>query len=101
MRYLVVVAHYTSSPLQEKGGGLLQPEDLGLPAELCDALREWNEEYRDLIPLDAGGRKAERAEIEFLDQRGLQLASAVERSLPGGSKVGYFSEGASRYLKLV
>jgi hypothetical protein len=100
MRYLVVAAHYTSSPLQEKDGELLRPEDLGLPAELCDALREWNEDYRDVIPLDPAGRSAERAEIEFLDQRGLQLANAIERSLPGGAKVGYYSEGESRYLKL-
>lgn len=100
MRYLTLAAHYTASPIQETDGELLRPEDLGLSDEICEALREWNDEYRDILSLDSAGRRAQREEIAFLDERGLQLAGIIERSVPGGAKVSYYSEGEMKHLKL-
>lgn len=100
LKYLVLAAHLTASPLKEKDGDAWLPEDLGLPPDLCPSLSDWNQEYRDLIMLGRAERATEREEIRFLDSRGLQLAKQVEQTLRDRSKVGYYSEGESRYLRM-
>jgi len=99
MRYLTVAADYTQSCLRDDFEGPIQPESLGLPADLCSALRSWNEAYRRVIPMD----EEERSDAEIaalicqLDEQGRDMASRVQQ-VAGEAKVRYFSEGELRYL---
>ncbi len=51
MRYLVLAAEYTQSALRDEQVGHVVPEEVGLPWELGDRIRDWNERYRGIIPL--------------------------------------------------
>lgn len=99
MRYLTVVADYTQSPLRDDYLGTVVPEEIGLPWELGAQLRDWNDRYRAIIPLDPADRMSAPVSelIDVLDDEGLNLADAVSSTLEG-VKVRYYSEGRLRYL---
>ena len=67
--------------------------------ELGDRLREWNDRYRPVIPLDLDDRTSGPiAElVTTLDLEGLRLTEAVAAEL-GDVKVRYYSEGRLRYV---
>jgi hypothetical protein len=99
MRYLTLIADYTQSPLRDDFVGTVVPEEIGLPWELGDRLRDWNGRYRAVIPIDV----AERARgpvselIDELDEEGLRLAAEIASALDE-VKVRYYSEGRLRYV---
>ncbi|CAB4363791.1 MAG: hypothetical protein F2772_11390 [Actinobacteria bacterium] len=99
MRYLTLTADYTESPLRDDFTGSLVPEEVGVPWELGDRLRSWNDRYRAVIPL--GPDERNQADvlklISELDTEGLGLVSEVAAAV-GDAKIRYFSEGHLRYL---
>lgn len=99
MRYLTLAAEYTQSALRDDFVGTVVPEEVGLAESLGDRIRDWNERYRAVIPLDAGQRRlSPTAElIEALDEEGLGLVDALRAELPD-AKVRYYSEGHLRYV---
>ncbi len=99
MRYLTVVADYTQSPLRDDYIGTVVPEEIGLSWELGARLRDWNDRYRAIIPLDPADRMSAPASalIDVLDDEGLNLADAIGSALED-VKVRYYSEGRLRYL---
>ena len=99
MRYLTVAAEYTGSALKDDFTGPIDPEELGLPASIGERLREWNEAYREVIPLGPNerGRGEVQATIEALDGAGQTLARDIQAEL-GEAKVRYYSEGHLAYL---
>ena len=99
MRYLTVVADYTQSPLRDDYIGTVVPEEIGLSWELGAQLRDWNDRYRAILPLDAADRVSAPASdlIDVLDDEGLNLADAVSSTLQD-VKVRYYSEGRLRFL---
>ncbi len=99
MRYLTVVADYTQSPLRDDYVGTVVPEEIGLSWELGAQLRDWNDRYRAIIPLDLADRTSAPASdlIDLLDDEGLTLADAIGSTLQD-VKVRYYSEGRLRYL---
>lgn len=99
MRYLNLAAHYTASPISNLEGEILECKDLGLPADLCRRIGEWNAEYKSVYHLDEAGRRAAIKSIEELDERGVRLAEEIERAVDGGAKVKYYSEGQMKVLK--
>lgn len=99
MRYLTIAADYTQSSLRDDFEGPIEPETLHLPRALCDELREWNDQYRRIIPLSEEARSpATNADlISRLDEQGQRLAQRVEDALKPEAKVRYYSEGYLRY----
>lgn len=99
MRYLTVVADYTQSPLRDDYIGTVVPEEIGLSWELGAQLRDWNDRYRAIIPIDLTDRTSGPASdlINELDDEGLKLADAIS-SILQDVKVRYYSEGRLRYL---
>ena len=99
MRYLTLAADYTQSPLRDDFIGPVVPEEVGLPWELGDQLRDWNVRYRAIIPLDVNDRTGGPASelIDALDREGLGLAESIRTAL-GDVKIRYYSEGRLRYL---
>jgi len=98
MRYLTLAADYTQSALRDDYIGTVVPEEVGLPGDLGDRIRDWNARYRAVIPLDESQR-AQRlvAElIEALDDEGISLVNDIAEAL-SEVKVRYFSEGHLRY----
>lgn len=97
MRYLVLSADYTQSALRDEYTGTVVPEEVGLPEGLAKRIREWNERYRQIIPLDEEQRHVASAVklIELLDEEGLSIAAEIRITLPD-AKVQYFSEGHLR-----
>lgn len=100
MKYLTLSAEYTQSALRDDFAGPVVPEEVGLPWELGERIRDWTERYRVIIPLDES-KRAEAAIADLiasLDQEGLVLASDISVALEG-VKVRYFSEGHLRYIQ--
>jgi hypothetical protein len=99
MRYLTLAADYTQSALRDDFAGTVVPEEAGLTESLGDRIRDWNDRYRAVIPLDEAERgSSPTAElIEALDEEGLQLVRSIEAELYD-AKVQYFSEGHLRYV---
>ncbi len=99
MRYLTLAADYTQSALRDDFAGTMVPEEIGLSEGLGDRIRDWNNRYRSVIPLEEAARKSTpTAElIESLDEEGLELIGAIQAELPD-VKVRYFSEGHLRYV---
>lgn len=99
MRYLVLAAEYTQSALRDENVGHVVPEEVGLSWELGGRIRDWNERYRRVIPLDPEKRtESETAElIATLDAEGLALTAEIADAL-GDAKVRYYSEGHLRYV---
>jgi hypothetical protein len=99
LRYLTLAAEYTGSPLRDDFIGSIVPEEAGLSWDLGDWIRDWNERYREITPLDmkerASGRAAEL--IVALDDEGRSLVAAISASLEGDAKVRYYSEGLLRF----
>lgn len=100
MRYLTIAADYTQSSVRDDFDGPIEPETLDLPKALCDELREWNDQYRKVIPLGQEARnRATIAElISRLDEQGQGLAERLAAALKPQAKVRYYSEGHLRYL---
>lgn len=100
MRYLTIAADYTDSALRDDFQGPIDPETLGLPTQLSEELRMWNDEYRRVIPLDENERQQPEiaALIRRLDGRGQELAEDVASALLHNAKVRYYSEGHLRYV---
>ncbi|MGH9189653.1 MAG: hypothetical protein ACRD0Q_06430 [Acidimicrobiales bacterium] len=75
------------------------PEEVGLTEGLGDRIRDWNDKYRAVIPLDEAERRSSPTLelIEALDEEGLQLVGAIQAEL-SDAKVRYFSEGHLRYV---
>jgi hypothetical protein len=98
MKYLTLAADYTQSPLRDDFVGPVVPEEIGVPWELGDRIRDWNTRYRTIIPLDEAQRShGSTAElIEALDDEGLSLVNEIADAL-SDVKVRYFSEGHLRY----
>lgn len=99
MRYLTIAADYTQSSLRDDFEGPIEPETLHLSKTLCEELREWNDQYRKIIPLsEEARRRATNAElIRRLDEQGQSLAKRVADALKPEAKVRYYSEGHLRY----
>lgn len=99
MRYLTLSADYTQSALRDDTLGHVVPEEIGLPWELGDKIRNWSDRYRSVIPLSPDKRaEAGTAElIASLDEEGLSLATGIVDVLED-VKVRYFSEGLLRYV---
>ena len=100
MRYLTLVADYTQSPLRDDYIGTVVPEELGLSWEFGDQLRDWNDRYRAVFPLEMVERRSVSvsALIDALDQEGLRLAGEIRDTLED-VKVRYYSEGLLRYIE--
>ena len=99
MRYLTLTADYTQSPLRDDFVGPVVPEEIGLPWEMGDRIRDWNTRYRVVIPFDVADRACGplSALIDELDEEGVRLATEIAEGLDG-AKVRYYSEGRLRYL---
>ena len=99
MRYLVLGADYSRPALRDEYARDLSPEVLGVSEHLVRRIREWNDRYREIIPLGPAVREAEAPAglIAVLDEEGLALVAAIRAELPD-AKVRYFSEGQLRYV---
>ena len=99
MRYLTIAAEYSQSCLRDDFAGPVEPESLNLPDDLCRELRQWNHEYRAVIPLEMSERAKSGVSslIDRLDREGTRLAERVRKAI-GDAKVRYYSEGHLRYL---
>jgi hypothetical protein len=95
MRYLTLAADHLEPSVTDEGSELSSLDDLGLTAALTDEVRAWNARYQTVVPLPPGQRLALAAEIERLDQAGLDLAGRIAAEL-APAKVRYYSEGYSR-----
>jgi hypothetical protein len=98
MRYLILAADYTDSPLRDEFEGPVRSlAGLGLSIGLVRDLDAWNQRYRSVISLGPERRStpAVLAEIDQLDTDGRTLARRVSAELEP-SKVRYYSEGHLR-----
>lgn len=100
MKYLTIAADYTQSSVRDEFEGPIEPELLYLPQALCDELREWNNRYREIIPLSEDTRRIARISelVDRLDEQGKNLALKVAEALEPEAKVRYYSEGLRRYV---
>jgi len=99
MQYLTLIADYTQSPLRDDSVGTVVPEEIGLPWDLGDRLRDWNARYRAVIPVEVADRAYGPVSelIDELDEEGQRLAAEVASTL-NEAKVRYYSEGRLRYV---
>lgn len=99
MRYLTLIADYTQSPLRDDFVGTVIPEEVGLPWELGERIRDWNRRYRAVIPVEVGERACGPVSelIDKLDEEGLRLSAEIAAALDE-VKVRYYSEGRLRYV---
>lgn len=99
LRYLTLSADYSEPGLRDDFQGPIAPEQIGLPPEIGDQIRNWNDRYQEIILLGPQERaKGSTAQlIDSLDHEGLVLVDAIAAAL-GDVKVRYFSEGYLRYI---
>ncbi len=95
MRYLTLAADYLEPSVTDEASELSSLDDLGLSAALTDEVRAWNARYQTVVPLPLVERVAMAAEIERLDEVGLELAGRMAAEL-APAKVEYYSEGLLR-----
>lgn len=98
MRYLTIRPDCTDSCLSDDFGKSVSIEDLDLPKNFINAITDWHNNYRKIIPLDSNERLKHISEIEKLDAQGLRIASKLQELIHGGAKIKYFSEGKLAYL---
>lgn len=95
MRFLTIASNYTGPCIQDNFEGPISIDQLGLSDSFIQEINVWNEAYKVIIPLSE-----KINEIELLDQHGLEIANKLQRLVPGGAKVNYFSEGKLKYLPI-
>lgn len=83
MRYLTIAAEYTQSPLRDDFQGPIDPESVGLPPSIRNALEDWNTRYREIIPIAQEQRQepSTAEKIEQLDKEGIELCNRVAEAL--------------------
>ncbi len=98
MKYLTLAADYLEPSIRDDGSGAQSsPGELGIPADLAQEIRSWNDRYQPVIPASTRQRDTMKTEISELDKIGLDLAGRISVAL-GDAKVRYFSEGLLRHL---
>ncbi|GAB3769473.1 hypothetical protein [Microlunatus parietis] len=98
MKYLTLAADYLEPSIRDDGSGeQISPGESGIPADLAQEIRSWNDRYQQVIPASTQQRETMKTEISELDQLGLDLAGRIAAAL-GDAKVRYYSEGLLRHL---
>lgn len=100
MHYLILSADYMKPSLKDEFNGYVDLRKLGVPQNLIEELTLWNDSYNRIIPLTMEQRENQIQIIQELDEQGKKIARDLERLVPGGAKVKYFSEGKLMYLSL-
>jgi len=98
MKYIILMPDYTGSCIRDEFGEEINLKSLNLPKYILNEINTWHNEYRKIIPLDMKERSQKIEEIEKLDSQGLELARNLQKLIPGGAKVKYFSEGKLKYI---
>jgi hypothetical protein len=98
MRYLTLSADYLHPTLKDDSSDQVNVEELHLPSELVIRLKEWNQSYQAIIPLEPSRRSESATEILIttLDKEGAEIAVAIAEAV--SAKVRYYSEGKLTYL---
>jgi hypothetical protein len=98
MRYLRLAADYGQVSLRDEQAGPTTATELGLPSDLVEDLKAWNERYQRVIPAGIDQRRVDpmASLIGELDQIGIELAERIADAVEDKAKVRYYSEGLLR-----
>ena len=98
MKYLVLAPDYSGSCIRNEFGEKVELGTLELPCSLIEEIDNWHNSYKKIIPLSIEERAKKTRYIETLDEKGLMIISKLEKGIPGGAKIKYYSEGKLRYI---
>jgi hypothetical protein len=77
-------------------GQAIDPRDLSLSTETCDALSEWYSAYAEMN--SEGKDSSDTKDVDIFDQRGRELWRTVQSELSSDYQVSYYSELLGRVI---
>lgn len=97
VQYLVIDGMLSGTGIRDGvEGGYLEPDQLGLPSDLCAAISEWVDRYSEAHFV----QYEDAAEVQELDRMGIDLSRLIRAELPE-AKVGYFSSAKMLEMPIV
>lgn len=97
MKYCVLAADYLDVFLKDEFSGKNALDDLDLDNETKIKLKNWNKDYKKIIPMENEERMINLNLINKLDKEGIDLSKIIEKQ--NQIKIKYYSEGLLRFLQ--